>query len=285
MTLVTINSGLTLDGQYQQAGGVLQVTPEFFADWYSVSDSKEQPRERPAAEGAFGIDRDWRASLPLALSGWFRGPDWLQMMNALRVGLSTGTSVTIAVTDDDGTTSRVVSVRRFKPRPNPSAQSFTFDAVLVALDPNRYGAEQSFSTGLPTSGSGAPWPAVWSPGYEWGAGGDPGRVSASNAGATTTYPVLEVVGGLGDGVELVEITTGSYLRLERSIPASSTVFFDTRTGGVFMDTPANDVSGLLTRRDWGGFAIPQGGTRTIQFNGLGAVTGTPRLTVRFAPAY
>lgn len=283
MTTVTINDAITLHGEYQRGGRALQVDEGFFSDWYSLPDSKEQPRDRPVADGAFGIDRDWRSALPMSLSGWYRGSDWLATMNGLRRALADGAGVTVSVTDDDGPTSRTASVRRFKPQPNPAAKSFLFVAELLALDPNRYGATVAPSTGLPTSGSGYVWPALWP--ADWGSGGNPGRVVAENAGDMTTHPLLEVTGGMAAGVELVEITTGSYLRVERDIPATSTLFFDVRTGSAYLDIPANDVSSMLTRRDWQGFSIPGRGSRTIQLNALGATSGTPRLTVRYAPAY
>lgn len=278
---VTIAGTITAYGSNQRADGVYQLGARFFEDWYSTADSKAEIRERPVADGAFGIDRDWRASLPLQMSGRFRGPTWLTMMNTLRTALSTGVGVTVAVTDDLGTTSRVMSVRRFVPHPNPGAQMCTFDCDMVAVDPNRYGPAQAPFTGLPTPGTGTAWPAVWP--ADWGTGGDPGRVSATNLGSATTYPVLEIIGGLSAGAELVELSTGSVIRLDREIPATSTAFINLRTGRAYLDMPANDIGGFLTRRDW--WSMPPGVARTVQFNPLGITSGTPRLTVRFSPAY
>lgn len=262
--------------------GQFIVERRFFEDWYSVSGSKAQVRERPAAEGAFGIDRDWRTALPLTMEGRFRGASWPSMLTALEQQAKSGGPVSVTVSDELGVSSRTVSVRQFTPRPMPGAKLCYFSMTLVANDPRRYGPMLTVSTGLPTAGTGQPWPQVWP--ADWGTGGDPGRVTASNTGSAATSPLLTVSGGLADGVELVEITTGSYLRLDRVIPTGSVAHFDTRTSRVYLDAPANDISSFVTRRDWVGFQIPAGATRTVQFNGLGTPTGTPTLTVQYSPA-
>ena len=263
------------DGQYV-------VHRPFFDAWYSKPDSKEEVRERPAAHGAYGIDRDWRSALALTMDGRFRGANWPSMLAALEAAAGVGTPITVTVSDDLGVSSRSVNVRRFRPRPMPGANLCYFEMDLIAVDPRRYGTLLTPSTGLPVSGTGQPWPQVWP--ATWGTGGSDGRVSGVNTGSETTSPILTVTGGLSLGVQLVEITTGSYLQLDRVIPAGTTVYFDTRTSRVYLDDPANDISSFTTRRDWAGFQIPAGATRTVQFNGLGVATGTPTLTMRYAPA-
>lgn len=267
--------GRPSDGQYV-------VHAPFFDAWYSVPDSKAEVRERPSADGAFGIDRDWRASLALPMDGRFRGPNWAAMLTALQTAASTGVQVSVTVSDELGVSTRSVNVRRFKPRPMPGADLCYFEMDLLAVDGRRYGPLQSPSAGLAVAGTGQPWPQTWP--ADWGSGGTDGRVTAVNTGSAPTSPLLTVSGGLGDGVQLVEVMTGSYLQLDRVIPVGSAVFFDSRTSRAYLDDPANDVSGFLSRRDWEGFQIPAGATRTVQFNGLGAATGTPLLTVNYSPA-
>lgn len=279
MTTVQIG-GVTFQG-IATTGFVFQS----LIDWYSVPDSKSDIRERPSSDGAFGIDRDLRQSLAVTLEGVYLGTDEVDAARAklTLAGLGSGDLVTATVTDVLGTTTRQVSIRRISVADDFGRSQWTYALDMIAPDPRRYGPQTSVSTGMPTSGSGFVWPAVWP--ADWGTGGDPGRVNITNTGVVATYPVLEVRGGLGSGVELVETITGSYLRLERDIPDTSIVYFDTRTGRAYLDTPANDLGMFLTRREWSGFAIPAGSTRTVQFNGLGTVTGTPQLTARYAPAY
>lgn len=283
MTVTVQLGSLIMTATTPAADGDYVVSRPFFDAWYALSDSKSETRERPSADGAFGIDRDWRTGLAMPLEGRFRGANWATMLADLQTVVSTGLPVTVTVTDELGATSRSVSVRRFTPHPMPGAELCYFDMDLFAVDPRRYGPLQSPSTGLAVAGTGQPWPQVWP--ATWGTGGTDGRVTATNPGTALTSPLLAVSGGLADGVQLVEVTTGSYLQLDRVIPLGSTAFFNTRTARIYLDDPANDISGWATRRDWAGFRIPAGGTRTIQFNSIGVATGTPTLTVLYSPAY
>lgn len=280
MTAIVKVGSIAMDGTYRQEEGIYRVGPRFFSDWYSVPDSKADIRERPVAHGAFGIATDWRSSLVLEMDGWFRSDAWLSMMNALRATASTGRMVTVSVTDDEGTTSRDVSVRRFVPAPDPGARVCEFSMLMVALDPLRYGPAAAVSTGLPTGGSGIVYPITYPISY--GVAGNPGRVTVSNAGTAPAYSVLEITGGMSGGFELTEVTTGRVIRFERPVPAGSTVYLNPRTGRASIDGQS-DVSGYLTRKEW--WSVPAGGSRTVQFNSLGVVTGTPTLTARTAPAY
>ncbi|OZB79649.1 MAG: hypothetical protein B7X41_19250 [Microbacterium sp. 14-71-5] len=277
---VTINT-IPMYGVNQHADDVIQVDGQFFQDWYSLSESKTDIRERPAKDGAFGIDRDYRTALPLTLNGRVRGTSWPTQLASLRAGLGRGQTVTVTVTDHLGISNRSVSIRRFTPVPNPGVNLLTFEVIMAALDPFMYGTTQSVTVGVPTAGTGQPWPQVWP--APWGTPGNSGRATAANTGSQPTPMTLSVAGGLDAGVELVEINTGSRLLLNRPIPVGSNAVFDASIGRVYLDTPTNDISGFLTRRDWTGFQIPGNGSSVVQFNPLGAQTGTPTLTVSWAP--
>lgn len=273
---------LTMTASLPVGDGAYVVERPFFDAWYTLSDSKSEIRERPSADGAFGIDRDWRSGLTLPVTGRFRGSTWPSMLAALQAVVAAGAPVTVTVTDDLGVSSRTVNVRRFEPHPMPGAKLCYFDMILFAPDSRRYGPLVSTSTGLAVAGTGQPWPQVWP--APWGTGGTDGRITLTNSGSASTAPLLIVTGGLSAGVELVEVTTGAYLRLDRIIPAGSTVYFNTRTSRIYLDSPANDISGFATRRDWEGFQIPAGGSRVIQFNNPGIASGSPLLTAQYSPA-
>ena len=285
MTAIVTIGTVTMDGTYRRDDDVYQVGPKFFSDWYSMPDSKSDINERPVGHGAFGAAEEWRSSLVLQMDGWCRGASWLSMMGALKSSVSTGPMVTVSVTDDEGTTSRSVSVRRFVPVPNPGARVCDFTILMVARDPLRYGPAVTVSTGLPTSGGGIAYPITYPIGY--GTPGYPGQIAVSNPGTADTYSLLEVTGGLAGGFELTEVTTGQVIRFERPIPAGSTVYLNPRTGRASIDGQS-DVSGYLTRSEWWSVPAASGGipgSREIQFNSLGAVTGTPTLTSRTSPAF
>ena len=252
-------------------------------DWYGVPDSKSPVNERPQANGAHGIADDWRQSAAISFKAFYSGADRADMLrnqNALTGAFGIGRPVTATFTDELGPTSRVVSIRNARPRDTKGQSVVTFDVDMIAPDPLRYGPVQVASTGLPTSGGGIAYPITYP--IDYGTPGNPGRITVSNPGTADTYSLLEVTGGMSGGFELTEVTTGRVNRFARPIPLGSTVYLNPRTGRVSLDGPS-DVSGLLTRAEW--WSVPAGGTREIQFNSIGAVTGSPTLTARTAPGY
>lgn len=252
--------------------------------WYDVSESKSEIRERPQAHGAFGLDQEWRESLLISLEGAYVGDDIVEAARAKRTlkrALAQNVPVEMLVTDPEGPTSRVVSVRNLRVPDDHGQTRWRFSADVIALDPRRYGPEVVTSTGLPQPGSGLVWPITYP--VNWGTPGDPGRITVANPGDEETVPLLEVAGGLDGGFELVNVSTGQLIRFERHLPAGSTVFVDMEQGLAYIDDPSNDVSAFLTRREF--WTVPAGESFDVQFGGIGAVTGTPILTARTRPAY
>lgn len=256
--------------------------------WYDGAPIRRSIDDRPVEDGAFDVDRIYRGARVISVEG-----DWVgstieaayQARDELSALQADGVPGVFTVTDSLGVRScqNVTLVKEPVADDVISSPFFEFAFDVVARDPRKYGPEVSASTGLATPGTGAVWPADWDPGYEWGSGGTSGRATVSNVGRFTSWPVLEVTGGLAGGVELVEVVTGSVLRLDRVVPLGSTVVFDGRRGRAYLDVPSNDVTGFLTRRDW--WPVPASQSRTVQLNPLGAVTGTPTLTVRVSPAF
>jgi hypothetical protein len=255
--------------------------------WYDGAPVRSTVRDRPQADGAFGVDRYYRDPRVISVEGDWVGSTMAEAYaarEALASVHATGVPSVFEVTDELGVRTCQVTLHK-EPTVDDVLRSpfFSWSFDVIARDPRKYGPEESVVAGMPEAGTGYPWPGVWP--ADWGSGGTTSRVDLTNAGTVDTSPVMEVTGGLTGGVELVEITTGSFLRLEREIPESSIVYFNTRTARVYLDIPANDISSSLTRRDWSGFTLPGGSSRTVQFNPLGDASGTPRLTVRFSAAY
>jgi hypothetical protein len=255
--------------------------------WYDGAPVRSDSRERPQSDGAFGVDRYFRDARVITVEGDWVGSSMAAAYaarDAMASIQSTGVPSTFTVTDDLGVRSCQVTLHR-EPTVDDVMRSpfFSWKFDVIARDPRKYGPEQVVSTGLPVTGTGFIWEATWP--ADWGSGGSAARVDMTNAGTVPTSPILEVAGGLSGGVELVEITTGSYLRLERDIPETSRVFFNTRTARAYIDIPANDISSFLTKRDWSGFTVPAASVRTVQFNPLGGTSGTPGLTARYSSAY
>jgi hypothetical protein len=129
-------------------------------DWYSTGPSKSSVEERPVADGAYGILRDWRPGLALQFVGWYRGPDRAAVRAArrdLQRIIANGHEVLVRFVDEDESTLRGVSVRSMVPTAN-SGLYFRVTIDAVALDPVAYGERRTFSTGVPVSGGGLLWP-------------------------------------------------------------------------------------------------------------------------------
>ena len=252
-------------------------------DWDGVPESKSPVNERPQGDGAFGIAEDLRQSAAVSFTGFYSGSsrvDMLTRKQEMTGALGVGRPVTATFTDELGPTSRIVSIRNAKPADTKGRDVVQFTVDMIATDPLRYGPSVAVSTTLPTSGGGIAYPITYP--LTYGTPGYPGRITVSNPGTADTYSLLEVTGGLAGGFELTEVTTGQVIRFERPIPVGSTVYLNPRTGRASIDGQS-DVSGFLTRSEW--WAVPAGGSREIQFNSLGVVTGAPTLVSRTSPAY
>jgi len=256
-------------------------------DWFSLSNSKSEVHERPQADGAFGIDDEHRESLVLSFKGWYLAQTRLEMIQAKRQLLGAfgarGKKVA-ALTDVDGTTTRVVSIRSAPIPDNRGSLAFSFTVDMVATDPLAYGDVGLVVADVPVAGGGLIFPLGSGASYiDFLPGGSTGRISVTNTGTAPVYPTFDVSGGLADGFVVTDVTANRSIRFDRQVPLGSVVTVVQRTGRASIDGPTNDVSGFLTSRQF--WAIGPGETHDIQFQPLGAVVGTPRLTVRQTPAW
>lgn len=277
-------AGLTMHGTRQVPElGALHFSN--LLDWYSGAESKSPLREIPEGDGVFEIDREWRSGLPIAIEGWCHAANWLEtltIIRAMRRALIPKTMVEMSVTDALGIGGRKVSVRRLTIREDELAAMFTFAVDVFATDATLYGASVAVSTGLPTFGGGLPLPIVYP--LDLGTAGDPGRVVVSNPGAADAFTDFEVAGGtIQGGFDVVNLATGRKLRYARPVLAGQTVYLDSRTTQVYVDSPENDMSGALTIREW--WADAPESSYEVQFRALGPITGTPILTARTRPGY
>jgi hypothetical protein len=253
-------------------------------DWYTLPDSKAPVDPIPGAPGNFDGGEDWPAAAVFSLGGFARAgsrQEAIQMQAALNAVRSMAALTALTVADDDGPTSRLVSIQRIKWSDQKKESTVPFTIDFLAPDPFRYGTAAAVTCGLPVDGTGWQWPAVWPD--DWGSGGDPGRIVTVNVGSQAAYTQLAVSGGLDGGASIINIEDGREVRLERPIPLGSTAYIDPTTGQAWLDTPSNDISGFLTVADW--WQVPPNSFRTLQFNGLGTVSGTPQLTGTTAPPF
>jgi hypothetical protein len=281
---VTISSGWGPVGHFLQEGGLI--------DWYSVPPSKASPESRPQGHGSFDPGPDWSESATPSIKARYDASSRADLQAAKRDLASlrrvefssvTGWRKRVTVTDEDGSTSRDVSIRFVDITDDRGRLSFEYAIDMLAPDPLRYGPAVVDSTGLPVAGSGLVWPlgtgGTW---LDWGTVGDLGRVDTPNDGTAETYTVLEVTGGMSLGFLLTYVPTGQLISFDREVPPGSTITLDPRRGLAVIDGQS-DVTGFLTISDWWPVAAGDGGS--IQFASKGVVTGTPTLTARTAPAF
>lgn len=280
---------LTL-GPLQMSGDQNRVSPGYvftdLTDWETLSDSKSPVNERDQAHGAFGIGFDYRSSLPISFKGWFRGVDRLTTIAAKRtlkaVG-GVGTPVKMSLSDVDGTFSRIVSVRSIPIDDNKASLVFTFSVDVVAEDPLLYSEPVSTILDVPVVMGGLIMPlGSGSALIDFGTGGASGRKPITNTGTARVFPPFQVSGGLAGGFVLTDVTANKAIEFDRQIPLGSTVYVNQRTGRAYIDAPGNDVSGSLTLKNW--FSVGPSETHDIQFQPIGAVTGTPQVDILLSSA-
>jgi Phage tail protein. len=255
--------------------------------WYSGPPADPEIERRPNANGAFGSTRDFKSPRVLTQTGLLIATDFEQAVTELWPQFSAlqsdGVPLPFTVTDPSGAKSCLVTLSG-PPVVQPIVDGLaSYVLQLIARDPVKYGPAQTLSTGLPTSGGGLQYPLGSPAGaLYYGALGNLGRVVLTNGGTAETWPTFEVTGELTSGFYLQCLESGDVLRYERIVPAGTSVSLDARTGEVLIDG-VSDGSTYLVRGEW--FSAAPGGVCTVQFNSIGASSGTPQLSATISNGY
>lgn len=256
-------------------------TIESLQGWFSPPALRVNVDLIPRADGAFEPDVAYYSARVITIAGLLSADSAAGLLEQLDELASLPRDGDLEVTDDAGPRQLRVSLFGTPDSRVLSDVVASYAIQLLAADPLKYGPTISASTGLPTSSGGLVFPFVFP--VDFGAGGDPGRVVLSNAGRQASWPQFTVSGGLAGGFSLSCVETGQEIRFEFPMAVSDVVTVDPRSGQAWINAESNQLSGYLTRSEW--FAVPAGGSRTVQFNAIGAVSGTPMLTGMVAPAW
>lgn len=276
-------STITLDGHVFVGSASSGWVFSDLTDWLSVTDAKGGLSSRPVSHGSFDPGVWLRESASPSFRAFFLGDDAVEALQALAVlrGVAASrTLVPMTVDLGDGPFTRFVRVHSIDTADTHDRSAVSVVVYLQAPDPFMYGPEFTGSTGVPTAGVGIADPLL-DPVQE-GAPGNLGRVAVVNTGTAPTSAIINVTGGLSDGVQIQVVETGEVLRLERLIPDGSVITFNSRTGRAVIDGQS-DVTGFMTVDQWP--QIPGLSTRTFQFMPLGTQTGTPTMSVASRPAH
>ena len=261
----------------------MSIGPDGLQGWHSGAPIKTRTFERANSDGVFGITKFFRAARVITLSGLYTAKDvdeatavaqWQKLAGILADGIPGD----LTVTDPAGTFTSEVMLFDAGTTIEPLVFGMAeYVITFLAFDPVKYSAWRGQSTGLATAGGGLVYPLHSPSGaLNYGANGDLGRVTVTNAGTAEVWPRFTVTGELTNGFFIQCLETGEVVRYDRIVPAGTILSLDSRTGAVLVDG-VSDGSTYLTRDDW--FSIPAGQTRTIQFNAIGGQVGNPQLTV------
>lgn len=280
MTRLVHIGSLTFDGGSPPVGAYVA---KELQGWFSSPPMRADVEDRPNADGAFFSDRNYRSARALRFVGALLGGSveaQETLMDAFAALQANGAPIEISVETDTQTRS-VTATLTGEAEVVPVAQmdAAIVTARFICYDPIKYGTATESTTGLPTQGGGLEYELGEPSGaLYYGALGDLGRVTLTNTGTADTWPSFEVTGTLDAGFYLQRLDTGQILRYDRVVPAGTTVTIDSRTGEVLIDG-VSDASSYLTRDEF--FAVPAGGTAEVQFNAIGASSGSPTLTATY----
>lgn len=277
MPTVTID-GLTFHGGSDADSGYVYSDLQ---GWYSGAPVRAPLEDRPNADGAFGLEVVYRSARPLRFTGALLGDDaqsaQAELWEAFAAIQSDGRPIEITVVDVTGTKSVTCTLSGTPTVSKLNDWSAEVEASFLCFDPVKYGPARFAVTGLPVEGGGLEYPLHDPAGaLFYGANGELGRVELVNNGTARTFPVVTVTGGMADGFFIQRLDTGDVVRYDRVVPLGTDVRVDMRTGAVVVDG-TSDGSSSLSRSDF--FGVEPGASFSVQFNALGAVTGTPTMTV------
>lgn len=256
--------------------------------WFSGATIKTSPHDRANSDGVFGVVKFFRGARVITQSGLFTGAateeESALMWRRLAAIMADGAPREITVTDPAGPLSATVILYDSGSTLEPLIDGMAeYVITFLAFDPVRYGPWRTTSTGLAQPGGGLTYP-LFSPAgvLDYGANGDLGRVTVTNAGSADVWPSFTVTGTLTAGFFIQCLETGDVIRYDRVVPAGTVITIDSRTGAVQVDG-VSDGSTYVTRDEF--FPIPGGQSRTIQFNAIGGSSGAPQMTVREADGH
>ena len=283
MTISVNINGLTFYGDGSDSSWIY----ERLQGWYSSPPMRGKSQDRPAADGAFGVTRAYRSARDLTFSGSLVGSSPQQAVTDMWMKFaaiqSDGKPFPLTVTDNFGTLTCLVSLDGPVTIEEITDYGASVDASFVAYDPVKYGTARTLTTGLPSAGGGMRFNLFEPSGFmDFGANGDLGRVTVTNAGTATVWPKINVTGGLTTGFYIQRLDTGQIVRYDRVVPDGTSVQINFRTGAVTVDN-SSDASTYLTVQQF--FSAAPGESFEVQFNAIAGSTGTPQMQLTISDGY
>jgi hypothetical protein len=277
---------VSIDGVLFNSSGDTGLVYRRLAGWYGSPPIRAAATDRPNADGAFSVSKTFRSARALTFEGSLYSESRdaaVRLWQAFAAIQSDGAPISITVNDDFGELSVVASLDGAVQVTEINPYTANVVAGFVCYDPVKYAPPRQLTTGLPTAGGGLTYD-LFSPAgtLDYGANGNLGRVQLSNDGTASVWPTVRVDGGLADGFFVQRLDTGQTVRYDRVVPLGSWVEVDFASGAVTVDG-VSDGSTYLTRGEF--FDVPPGSAFDVQFNGIGAATGSPLMTVTISDGF
>jgi hypothetical protein len=258
--------------------------------WWSGPPRRLNHVEAPYADGTLR-SRSYARNRTITLEGCVIAPSRGQLEQEL-VKLAGLCSMGGLETLTDGTYTTEVE---YADRPDivrDNSTSARYQISLIAPDPKKYGAVQTYSTGLAMASGGLDWTDPtgldWTDptGLNWGLVTSTGEVAIQNQGTAEAWPTFTVYAGTGTVItpKIRAVTLGREIVYGGTIGASGALVLtvDPLNRTVIADGTVNQRSSL-TAAQW--FAIPPGETITVVYEAAGGTSTDTTLTAQLSPAY
>ncbi len=276
--------GLTVYSEDEQLTETVKYKLTGLDNWYSSPPIRITIDEIPDHDGAFNPVRSYRGSKPMALNGFVYAPtaqqaiaDGWKMVAAVA---PFGEPLTLTVTDDDGVLTQRVWLSG-APAVVPFARSKArFQIPITAMDPRKYGLQQTISTGpVGSSGDGMIWP-LFAAGYlDFGTFSPSGLFYLTNTGTAESWPVFTALGTLTDGFRVT--SEGDTLTYAATVPLGTLLTLSPYAGGR-ATVGSSDLTVNLSQTAWP--SVKPGQTRAFSFAGLGLSDANALITAFMSPA-
>lgn len=283
--------GISFNGGTDSNGNTWWVTKE--TGWSDSPPPRTGRTDRPWTQGQYRIPV-YNSSRVIGLSGWTACPSAtarrLAEHQISALCWDPSLLYTLACTEETGTLTCLVERDAASTAViQPGGFDLAWSIQVAAPDPRKYAATQALSTGVASVASGLDWSTGgglnWSStgGLVWGTSTSSGIVTPSNTGTADTWPTITFSANGGTIVNPQALDqNGNLLAFNLTLSGTDVLVLSTNPIGRSVLYNGTDRRSSMTSAQW--FSIYPGTSDQIAFQAT-STTGTPTMTVSFAPAY
>lgn len=283
--------GINFNGGTDSNGNTWWVTAE--TGWSDSPAPRTARTDRPWTQGQYRVP-NYNTSRIIGLTGWTACTSMVARRQAEHqlASLCWDPTLlyTLSCTEETGTLScQVERDASTAMQIQPGGYDLSWSIQVAAPDPRKYAATQALSTGVASAASGLDWSTGgglnWSNtgGLVWGSVTSTGTVTCSNTGTADTWPVITFSANGGTIVNPQAFDqNGNLLALNMTLSGTDQLVLMTNPIGRSVLYNGTDRRASMTSAQW--FSLYPGTSDQIAFQ-ASSTSGTPTMTVSFAPAY